>query len=162
MSNQPIANDASSTPSAHPPTDGDFSNVSITSFIAHSPVADVTLLWFHGERPPSQTPARGLYAPSLANDNFPDDSIPTIVARLMNPPEYLYNNEDQTYTFLINWVVGIAGPERFQPSGLNGRHVLRREDELWEEGEEAGLSVEIMVWLKRGEETLTLPASHFE
>lgn len=80
----------------------------------------------------------------------------------MNPPEYLYNSEDQTYTLPINWVVGVAGPERFERLPYQDRYVLRREDELREQGEEAGLSADIMDWLKGGEETLTLPASHFE
>jgi hypothetical protein len=43
------------------------------------------------------------------------------------------------------------------------RLVLVPNDELNEVGEAAGLSGEILEWLRgAGEETLTLPASHFE
>ncbi|KAH7401733.1 hypothetical protein DE146DRAFT_754350 [Phaeosphaeria sp. MPI-PUGE-AT-0046c] len=143
MSNQPTANNVSSSSSAPAPNEGDSSSTQVQN---SSP----------------QGPAPGLYAPSLTNDNFPDDSIPGIVARLMNPPVWLYNTEDHTYTFTINWVVGVAGPERFERLPFQERYVLRREDELRERGKEVGLSAEIIDWLKGGEETLTLPANHFE
>jgi hypothetical protein len=79
----------------------------------------------------------------------------------MNPPEYLRDNESQTVTLTITWAVGIAGPERFQLLPHLDRLVLQGQDELRERGEEAGLSTDIMDWLKGGEDTLTLPASHF-
>lgn len=80
----------------------------------------------------------------------------------MNPPEYLRNNEDQTVTLTITWAVGAVGLERFQLPRTEDRLVLQGQDELGEQGEEAGSSAEIMAWLKDGEDTLTLPASHFE
>lgn len=162
MSNQATTNDASSSSSASASTEGDSSNVSIScSFPLHRQLTQHPIQ-SQDQNPSPQGPAPGLYAPSLANDNFPDDSISGIVARLMNPPSWLYNSDDQTYTFTINWVVGVAGQERFERLPHQDRYVLRREDELREQGEEAGLSTEIMDWLKGGEETLTLPANHFE
>jgi hypothetical protein len=80
----------------------------------------------------------------------------------MNPPPPFYNNEHQTVTLTINWAVGVAGPERFERHGAERRYLLSRGDELGEQGEAAGLSSEILEWLKHGEETLTLPVEHFQ
>jgi hypothetical protein len=79
----------------------------------------------------------------------------------MNPPSPLYN-DNQTVTLTINWAVGVAGPERFERLAGDNRYVLSYRDDLREQGEAAGLSSEILEWLEGGEETLTLPASHFE
>jgi hypothetical protein len=79
----------------------------------------------------------------------------------MRPPLYLYSNNRQAVTLTINWAVGVAGPERFERRGTNDRYFLCGGDELDEQGEAAGLSSEVMEWLKYGEETLKLPAEHF-
>jgi hypothetical protein len=111
---------------------------------------------------PPQLPRGGLYAPNVSGSALPDDdSIAGIVARLMSPPSYFYNDDRQTITITINWAVGVAGPERFERRGTDGRYFLSGGDELEEQGGAAGLSSEILDWLKYGEETLTLPVEHF-
>jgi hypothetical protein len=103
----------------------------------------------------------GLYAPDVSGGVHPDDSIAGIISRLMSPPSFL-NNDNQTVTLTITWAVGVAGPERFERLAGDDRYVLSYHDDLREQGQAAGLSPEILEWLEGGEQTLTLPASHFE
>lgn len=53
------------------------------------------------------------------------------------------------------------GPEYFESSPDGVRHSLLHEVELYNQLQEAGLSQEIFEWLTDGEDTITLPASHF-
>jgi hypothetical protein len=79
----------------------------------------------------------------------------------MSPPKYFHNDDRRTITITINWAVGVAGPERFERRGTDGRYFLSGGDELEEQGGAAGLSGDILDWLKYGQETLTLPVEHF-
>jgi hypothetical protein len=107
---------------------------------------------------PPQDPRGGLYSPNISGGNLADDSIAGIVHRLMSPPEYLYSEDYRDVTLTITWAVGVAGQERF--NSLQGRHALSLDDDLCG-GEAYGLSEEILNWLKGGEDTLTLPSTHF-
>jgi hypothetical protein len=109
---------------------------------------------------PPEDPRGGLYAPNISGRNLPDDSIAGIVARLMSPPEYLYSEDFRDVTLTITWAVGVAGQERFDRLPHDGRHALSLDDDLCG-GEAYGLSEEILDWLKGGQDTLTLPATHF-
>lgn len=80
----------------------------------------------------------------------------------MNPPPLAYNPDGNTVTLEINWAVFVAGPEHFEPTPGSLRRRLRIGDELRKYSEDAGLSKEIIDWLKGGPELLTLPRSHFE
>lgn len=110
--------------------------------------------------PAQQAPLQpGLYAPDPAAPPQVT-TLTDVVTRLMTPPQELYNG-DGTVTLTITWAVGVAGPERFERTPLARRHSLVQDDELRERGVAAGLSQEIMDWLRSGDETLTLPESHF-
>lgn len=79
----------------------------------------------------------------------------------MDPPHYLYSVDGQQVILNITWAVGVVGRERFESVPL-GRHLsLRQDDELRTRGVLWGLSRKIAEWLRSGEETLVLPASHF-
>ncbi|KAF2876152.1 hypothetical protein BDV95DRAFT_590327 [Massariosphaeria phaeospora] len=105
----------------------------------------------------------GLYAPDPANPApEPATTVADVVYRLMHPDQSLYSEDGTTVTLTIIWAVLVAGPERF---GLttppDGRHSLDEADYLHHYGRFYGLSPQIWEWLTGGEDTLTLPASHF-
>lgn len=79
----------------------------------------------------------------------------------MEPPNCLYSFDGQQVTLNITWAVGVIGRERFEPVPLSRGLSLRQDDELRTRGVEWGLSQQIADWLRSGEETLVLPASHF-
>jgi hypothetical protein len=79
----------------------------------------------------------------------------------MMPPDFLYSEDGQQVTLNITWAVGVVGRERFEPTPLGRRLSLRQNDELRTQGVEWGLSQVIADWLRDGEDTLVLPASHF-
>jgi hypothetical protein len=108
-----------------------------------------------------RTPDPGLYAPPLHNSAEQDDSLRAIIDRLMMPPDFLYSEDGQQVTLNITWAVGVVGRERFEPTPLGRRLSLRQNDELRTQGVEWGLSQVIADWLRDGEDTLVLPASHF-
>lgn len=111
--------------------------------------------------PLGRTPDPGLYAPPLHGGVEPDDSLRAIVDRLMRPDDYLYSDDGQTVTLNITWAVGVIGRERFEPVPLSRGLSLRQYDELRTHGVQWGLSQRIADWLRSGEDTLALPASHF-
>lgn len=102
----------------------------------------------------------GLYAPDPAAPPPVNLTLFEIVGRLMNPPAE-YRDDNGNVTLWITWVVGVAGVERFEQSPLGHRHSLLQSDDLYVHGEVAGLSKEILQWLRYGEDSLVLPASHF-
>ncbi|KAF1914837.1 hypothetical protein BDU57DRAFT_305812, partial [Ampelomyces quisqualis] len=121
-----------------------------------------------GEANPSSTanqprlPRSGLYSPGLSGDIPPPDDTPaTIFGRLMNPRAVFRSKDGQTVTITIIWAVGIVGPENFESARANTRHSPCNNVEMYGQLQEACLSGDIFEWLKRGEATLTLPASHF-
>jgi len=143
--------------------------VSNTSAINNSTAANTSLVSVN-QGVASSTPAGsaaqqaplnpGLYAPDLAAP-FPRDlSIFEIATILMNPPEEFQLSTGMV-TIDIDWAVGKAGRERFEMSPLEHRLSLIQTDELYSRGEEFGISPEVLKWLRGGEKTLELPASHF-
>jgi hypothetical protein len=102
----------------------------------------------------------GLYAPDPAAHVPRDLSVFEIAAILMDPPEE-FRLSPGMVTIDIDWVVGKAGRERFEMSPLEYRLSLIQTDELYLRGEEVGISPEVLKWLRGGEKSLTLPASHF-
>jgi hypothetical protein len=79
----------------------------------------------------------------------------------MHPDRLLYSEDKQTVTLSITWAVGIAGKERFRSPNRGRGHFLLSRDPLCKAGVATGLSQEILSWLKDGDATLVLPASHF-
>ena len=102
----------------------------------------------------------GLYAPDPAAPTPANPSIFQIAGQLMNPPESLHFPASH-YTLNITWAVGVAGPERFERTALGHRHSVVQTDDLYIHGAAAGISWEILHWLRGGEEELVLPEEHF-
>ena len=75
----------------------------------------------------------------------------------MNPPVPFRNPNGENVVLTINWAVGVVGPERFERIMTYGRYQLCDDDELVEHGVEAGLAPEILEWLLRGGDRLSLP-----
>ncbi|KAF2033893.1 hypothetical protein EK21DRAFT_108681 [Setomelanomma holmii] len=95
--------------------------------------------------------------------------IKLIVGHLMNPDWVEINDDGKTVTCDIAKGVSFIGREHFEVSGTcgvrgcksDGRLILKLSDnpmrKLLDEQEEAGnLSIEVLYWLKDGEDTIVL------
>lgn len=104
----------------------------------------------------------GLYAPILrveSDDEDQDEELRKIVARLMTPEVSQYCTNGDWVTLDKTWVLGIAGPERFETA--DRYHKLVHSDPLALKGPYMGLPQVMVTWMKSEPERWTFPAVIF-
>ncbi|KAF1954034.1 hypothetical protein CC80DRAFT_550960 [Byssothecium circinans] len=103
----------------------------------------------------------GLYGVNLAALTAPRPLRET-VDYLMSVDNWVRapGNQPGTITIYLGQAVNIVGSERFELNSA-GRLVLREDDELCRQGAELGVPEEVMQWLKRGDEMITLSETLF-